>query len=837
MSKFNKIFNKKDTEIDKKAVASIKDFSFISKIEDDTYEEVDQGQRFTVDIPEYIHQKAALISAHFVLPEGSRIVDTGCGTGQVSYVLAQLNPRIEIIGIGKNKRAVAFANKYYHLPNLKFVHSDLFIDQIDDESIDGIINSNVLYGVYSAGGYNPDEVSDMLAKQSRKLKPGGTMVIRDYLMPEEDEFVLLELPNEKSKGKKPSELSDADLLMLFSQSARPLPMGGSEGFFIEELSSRKEGTRLFRLPHKWAVEFIHHKDESGEWEKKLKTEYTFFTYKDYRREFAKMGMRVLFSGPYWNPWVMKNRFEGKFKMYTEDYHHMSSPATNYFTVAQKMSGKQSLLLEERSPSQKEVGGLHISLMRETKTGKLHEVVKPVEEICDIIPFRITPNNRLRVFVRTGVPRPIINSVPRGSANLDGKRWSGHLIEPITMGTSEMSADVNLNRDSIFEYLSNTIGLRAKSENTWYVGTTYFPAPDKIDTAIDPVFIEVENPYKFKWSLNEDNKSGFSEEGMIMELDGYDIIQASQVGLLPEPRLEMHVTDLMRRYKIEMPEWVGDNMPDAPMPDAVDVEDLDDIIAELKEKKASFVEEKGKPEQLRTVKSTFVEDGKVGSTTRGIAAKDVEFVVTSDGVENVAIVLPITRNWDNTLLVSLDPVILPVPNRRGGDGIQLNAPSFPLPKEVKNVDDAKAFVADKFSIPVSQVAQLGDSYFTHVGVTPQRIYPFMITGNIKAKKYNGLRCISFNMLYVKPADRYAADTLKLFTRIHMMDSSHSMSVKHEAAMGGAKYKGFSLATSKVAIDARSNRQSSVPSRVLGECGNLTMKAKVKHTIDALKPKHN
>ena len=65
---------------------------------------------------------------------------------------------------------------------------------------------------------------------------------------------------------------------------------------------------------------------------------------------------------------------------------------------------------------------------------------------------------------------------------------------------------------------------------------------------------------------------------------------------------------------------------------------------------------------------------------------------------------------------------------------VSCPSFPLPVEIDNFDKARRFVAEKFSIPVECVARLGESFFSHIGVTPQRIYPFAVT----PKKVSGWR---------------------------------------------------------------------------------------------------
>lgn len=803
------------TEINEQIAASIKNFS--SRAKDDV-----SRQKFVIEMPEFIQQKAALISAHFLLPAGSRIVDMGCETGEVTYVLASLNPRAEIIGIDRDAAAIEFARKTYKLPNLSFRQSDISIPDFEDESVDGIINSNILHGVYSVAGYNADDVNQLLDKQIHKLKPGGIMLIRDYMMPPEGEFILLELPNTPSEGKDLMQLSEADLLVLFSQSARPLPSGGCEGFFIEELKSRREGTRLFRLSHKWALEFIHRKSYRASWNKDINEEYTFFTWQDYRREFAKLGMRMTFSAPYWNPWVVKNCFKGYFQMHTEDYKPMHYPATNYFIVAQKVTDRQSLVLEERRPSQNPVGDLQILVVRDKKTGAIHELVKRPGEYCDIIPYRITSDNRLVIFARSGYPRPIVNAVTRGGHNLDGKKWSGHLVEPVMMDTAGMTDDVEANREMIFDFVQSYGGLRPKSDTSWYVGATYFPSPDRIDEAIEPVFVEVENPYKTFWPLPVDKDAAFSEMGGIVELDGGDIILASQVGLLPEPRLEMHVYELMSRNNISFPRWIGEGMPKLPG-QAVKSHEPEALLKDVE--RGEFEEEKTAPVHLKPVKAVFVEEGKVGRTTRGLSAQDIEFIVTDDGVENIAIVLPITRDWDNNLLVALEPKIMPVPNRMGGDGAMLNAPSFVLPKDVKTVEDARVFVAGKFGVAVDQVLPLGESYFTHTGVTPQRIYPFTVASAVEVGAGSILRYAMMKKLFRLGGFTYRASgtALKLLARVQMQtDSGHGMSAQRDLSQ--KKNKGFSLSTEKVAVEAKDSSYSAVPSRILGQRGPMGAAAK-------------
>lgn len=794
------------SDIKEEVAASIRNFSMLAK--DDN-----ARQRMTIDMPEFIQKKAALISAHFLLPAGARVVDMGCETGEITYMLAVLNPRVEFIGVDRDAASISFARKTYRLPNLSYRLTDISIPDLEDESVDGIINSNMLHHVYSAAGYNPDEVTNLLEQQIQKLKVGGTMLIRDYVMPPPEELVMIELPNLPSQGNDALTLSDADLLVSFSQTARPM-VSGYEGFFIEELMPRKEGTRLFRLPHKWAKEFIHRKNYRKNWEKELREEYTFFTWQDYRREFARLGMRMMFSAPYWNPWVVQNCFKGRFQLYDESYNPLNPPPTNYFIVGQKVADKQSLLIEERRPSQKPVGDLQIMVVRDKKTGQLHELVKRPGEYCDIVPYRITPDNRLVIYVRSGYPRPIVNAVSRGSHNLDGKKWSGHLIEPITMDTVAMSDDIEENRKMIFNYVQNYASLRPKGDDRWTVGNTYFPSPDRIDEAIEPVFIEVENPQKTSWPSAKDRDVHFTEAGTITELDAADIILASQVGLLPEPRLELHVFELMSMHDIPLPRWIGEGLPDIEK-QAVKAQEPEELLAEIEPNE--FEEERRGPIQLRPVKAVFVEEGRVGRATRGLSAQDIEFIVTDDGIENIAVVIPVSRDWDDNLLVALEPKILPVPNRLGGDGAMLNAPSFTLPKDVRTLEDARQFIASKFSIPVDNVAQLGQSYFTHTGVTPQRVYPFVISAPSGAGAQPTWRLTMMKRLFrMWGIARFSGGLLKSLARLQMMNEA-SEAVGYNRRPVNLKHKAYELSTEKVAVEAKNASYSAVPSRILGQRG--------------------
>ena len=57
--------------------------------------------------------------------------------------------------------------------------------------------------------------------------------------------------------------------------------------------------------------------------------------------------------------------------------------------------------------------------------------RPGEDVVDVIPWQLGPAGELVIFSKCDYPRPIANTQPRRmTANLDGKTWSGHMIEPL-----------------------------------------------------------------------------------------------------------------------------------------------------------------------------------------------------------------------------------------------------------------------------------------------------------------------------------------------------------------------------------------------------------------------
>jgi len=391
-----------------------------------------------------MQQKLAFVGAHFLLDPGARIADVGCGSGSGTYQLALLNPDIDVIGVDINPESVRLAAEKYRLPNLRFIVGDAAEPVFAADPLDGILSSSTLHHVYTFNGYSRAAVRRAIASHLACLRENGIFVLRDFVSPPRDAYILLELadqPNHsRSKngvaslahGDAIADLSDADLLVRFANTARPLDKDSGPGFFLEELDPRVPETRLFRVPHKWATEFVLRKDYRRDWDVELLEEYSYFTADELAEELNAAGGRLLCAEPYWNPWIVKNRFEGKFRFLDESGNQLGWPPTNFVAVAQRVTEGAGVRLCERRASRSHPSFLTMAAMRDTSSasGQVYDLVKRPNPVCDLIPWR-RERQRLRVAARHGYPRPITCAVPRGPTMIDGSKWGGHLIEPLT----------------------------------------------------------------------------------------------------------------------------------------------------------------------------------------------------------------------------------------------------------------------------------------------------------------------------------------------------------------------------------------------------------------------
>lgn len=687
-------------------------------------------------VPEAVIKKAWFTMAHLVLHPGAKIVDMGCAEGAMVFAMAVMNPDYNFVGVDQDRNLIRQARDLYQLKNLEFVCGDISSGIVPDNSVDAIISSFILHEIYSHALCNEKTVENLIEQHFRCLKTDGLLFIRDFSLPESS-YVLLEMPDELSdSGNGVYGLSEPELLIQYSENARPIDDPAHRGFYLEELPPRFPQTRLFRLPYKWAYEFILRKDDREYWNEELHKEYAFLTERDMRRMLKACDARLLYTAPHWDQQIIKARFDKKFKLFDENGKLMGNPPTSFITVAQKVGEKKSLHLMERKPSRSPNRNIRITAMRDETDGRLQDVVCRDQEVVEVIPYRID-DGHLKIFIHEGIPRGLINAVPRNGPNIDGKRWSGHMTEAIAMPYDVFETIKPGDTKSTFNFARDFLGLKIIPGHDIEDGPAFYPAPDHIDERIQTKFLRVQPPeHDLKPRHILSDIAGFSTQGKIREVDAQRILNAIGVGMIPSSRLEMQILALYEKLDIPYEAWA-----DCPLnlktEEPEEKSRLRDIVDKLAQHDSRFKEIRGTAGQIRTAHSVFVDEGQIKGGITGLASREMEFILQEDKSQNTAVILPLTKGLDGEVMAGIIEEYLPVPQRYKGNGLVLTCPSLSLPKEVTNFELARKYIAEKFEVPIDCVSRMGESYFSHIGLTPQRIYPFAVsTAGVKGWMKSG-----------------------------------------------------------------------------------------------------
>src|SRR6185295_1007477 len=145
-------------------------------------------------------------------------------------------------------------------PNLSYETGDISEMVFPPESLDGILDSSVLHHVTSFNDFSVERVYLTLDRQVAQLKPGGVIVIRDFVIPDGPETVYLDLSAiDGADSGTIAGLSSAALFEHFSQTWRssvnpdgPVP--------FRRHSSPRSGFIRYEVALRAAAEFVLRKD-------------------------------------------------------------------------------------------------------------------------------------------------------------------------------------------------------------------------------------------------------------------------------------------------------------------------------------------------------------------------------------------------------------------------------------------------------------------------------------------------------------------------------------------------------------------------------------------------
>ncbi|MFP4060740.1 MAG: class I SAM-dependent methyltransferase [Bacteroidota bacterium] len=650
-------------------------------------------------------EKVATASAYFHHHPGNVIVDVGMASGTSTHILAVLFPECRIIGVDINPRMVEIARSSYHLPNLEFrVDDGEKLDSFQVSTVDGFFNCSSVHHITSFNNYDPHRAFQTFKRQVELLKPGGVIVVRDFVKPPERE-VILEFPSPKEKNKP----SDVDLLIDFSKTARSLAKQDERGFPLKEITARGAMRRfLLSLPD--AVEFIRRKDYRDDWEVELQEEYGYFTQKEFEEVFSELGTRLIVSFPLFNPWIIKNRYEGKFRLLDKQENELGFPPTNFVIAVEKLPGKGTRLVKVRDLPVHENCFLKTESYRNNKTNHVFDLARRPFPVIDILPWFRGEDLNLKIIAKHGYPRPIINAT--GDNNIiDDKHYSGYITEGITAMRSETGAEEN-----ILLALQERAGISTENIIGNVRSLTYYTSPGGIDEIVEAWFTEIDKDCELK-SLIPANYSGLTDSGEIRVFDAKSLLKTAQVGGLPEARLEMNIYNLMHAKKISPGKWLG------VIPEIKECRNLEITCfrnTSAQEQNSIFEPFSGNAGFIHHERSMFRED-RVSEVTNIL-----EYIIPEEYSLNTVVTLPVFK-YKGKVYLGIEPRHLPVPHIREGKSLLLCAPAYRLPGNVKNYSDLASYLQSKriYGSKINSYYKLGEKYLPCAGITPEQVYPYIV----------------------------------------------------------------------------------------------------------------
>ncbi|HXU00158.1 MAG TPA: methyltransferase domain-containing protein [Polyangia bacterium] len=683
----------------------------------DGYEEAqargaaDAYARYLAGMDASMRQKVALTAAH-LLCEG-RVADMGMGSGQGSHALAALYPRLDVVGVDIDPTMVALAGDRYRLANLSFVAGDIARPVFPDGSLDGIFDSSVLHHVTSYGGYRHANAAEALRAQVAELKPHGVLIVRDFLDPGPG-TVLLDVPaDDGDASDDPARCSTASLLERFAREFRSLH--AQPGFDLEAREAPGPGWRRYRLSHKHAAEFVLRKDYRQDWVSEVKEEYTYFSQPQFEELFASFGLRVLFSSPLNNPWIVRHRFRGRFRLHAEDGRPIEWPATNYIIVGEKVAAGEGVGF--RAAAAREPRGfLRLEHHRHRATGRVFDLAARAHTTIDIIPFfqlggALELGGAVYVLARTSYPRPIACAAPA----LDGSRTGGYLAEPLSVVQGDRPIG-----QTVEETLPPTTGITPDKIRRMLAGTTYYPSPGGIMEEVRSMFVEVD-PLFTTTPLGA--VSGFSTSGRVRAIETCQLLRAAQVGGIPDARLELNVYDLLLRLRRPLGPWIGEAIRvDAPA-EGIAPAPVNEAFARAGRRAFDRTAE---PAGFLALERTRYQE--VDGGGRVLGERELEHVAPVPfGTNTVAVALLAASGGE--VLIGVDEEDFPAAQGFGGNSNLLVTPAWRLPREIATATAARAWIEararDTYGLVTGEAWDLGGPYRPSPGLTAEVVFPLAL----------------------------------------------------------------------------------------------------------------
>ncbi len=286
---------------------------------------------------------------------GGKIVDEGCADGALLERVARDFPDSDLVGVDLSaemlargreaQRAGAFGGAFvfFKQQNLMSPVTDAQANQADT-----IICNSTLHELWSYGEGDAT-VRAYLRGKVRQLRPGGRLVVRDVVGPDDkDALILLKCRTDDGVREPDTHFDDvtpvADLstkgrFVRFDRDFRADYPYQPHGTQSDVDTVTVNGEDYLRLRLGYAMEFVAKMDYVDNWLSEMHEAFCFWSFADWERELADAGLSLLpGSHAYVNEWRVQHSFAPRVALFNLDGTPRPFPVTNMILAAEKRGG-------------------------------------------------------------------------------------------------------------------------------------------------------------------------------------------------------------------------------------------------------------------------------------------------------------------------------------------------------------------------------------------------------------------------------------------------------------------------------------------------------------------
>ncbi len=261
-----------------------------------------------------------------------KIVDAGCGSGSLITFIAKEFQESDIIGIEATRKFYEFCRlQEYSNPFVFFYRRNIMDQNFKDNTINTFIYSSVLHEIYSYIGKNA--LIKVLKHTYNQLVPGGRIIIRDVVGPDNPDKIVYMSLNEKD-GKSNGlirELSSYAKFLKFTKDFIPRKIKFKE----ERIDSR----RFICLRLQDAYEYISKMSYTDNWQSEMHEEFGFWSFDQWKSILEKIGFKIVSgSRKFRSDYIIKNMYEGRVGLYIKEKNKLileDYPPTNMIIAGEK----------------------------------------------------------------------------------------------------------------------------------------------------------------------------------------------------------------------------------------------------------------------------------------------------------------------------------------------------------------------------------------------------------------------------------------------------------------------------------------------------------------------